>query len=413
MIKVCDAIMGSGKSQSAIAHMNEHKDQKFVYITPYLDEAERIKNACPELRFIEPSNKIPEYGFRKINHTASLLEEGRNITTTHTAFKFYNENMIGSIQKHGYTLIIDEALDILRDTIYNKDDIDMLLKAGYIVKDGDSYKGTDLPYEGDRMRELYHSLKCNNLVEVAKKAGKYNYYYWATPFDVLKSFKQVFILTYMFECQEMKYYLDLHNIPYEYIGVARDENGFRFSDTMEYIPEYTKTLSQKIHIFDNDKLNSVGDKKCSLSASWFDKKNNDKKEILRKHLYNYIRNYTNARSEDVMWTTYSGNVNFLRGKGYTKQHTPFNLRAKNDYRDKTVLAYCVNVFPNPNKVNYFFKYGIEYDADGYALSTMVQWIWRSAIRDGQEIWIYIPSKRMRELLENWIAAVERGDIYEM
>jgi len=45
--------------------------------------------------------------------------------------------------------------------------------------------------------------------------------------------------------------------------------------------------------------------------------------------------------------------------------------------------------------------------DEAALSTMVQWIWRSAIRDGEEVWIYIPSKRMRSLLIAWIRDVER------
>ena len=33
---------------------------------------------------------------------------------------------------------------------------------------------------------------------------------------------------------------------------------------------------------------------------------------------------------------------------------------------------------------------------------MLQFIWRSAIRDGKEIWIYIPSIRMRTLLKKWI-----------
>ena len=52
--------------------------------------------------------------------------------------------------------------------------------------------------------------------------------------------------------------------------------------------------------------------------------------------------------------------------------------------------------------SYFADQGIEVREDKYALSEMIQWIWRSAIRDGKEIWIYVPSKRMRELLEGWL-----------
>ena len=49
--------------------------------------------------------------------------------------------------------------------------------------------------------------------------------------------------------------------------------------------------------------------------------------------------------------------------------------------------------------------GYPLDVDKLALSEMIQWIWRSAIRDGKEIWIYIPSSRMRGLLEDWIKEV--------
>ena len=33
---------------------------------------------------------------------------------------------------------------------------------------------------------------------------------------------------------------------------------------------------------------------------------------------------------------------------------------------------------------------------------MIQWIWRSAIRDGKEVWVYVPSRRMRDLLRQWL-----------
>ena len=44
----------------------------------------------------------------------------------------------------------------------------------------------------------------------------------------------------------------------------------------------------------------------------------------------------------------------------------------------------------------------EIDENKYALSEMIQWIWRSAIRNGEDIYIYIPSRRMRDLLLEWL-----------
>lgn len=57
---------------------------------------------------------------------------------------------------------------------------------------------------------------------------------------------------------------------------------------------------------------------------------------------------------------------------------------------------------NPIVKNFFLQHGVTVDEDGYALSEMLQFIWRSAIRNGEEIWVYIPSIRMRNLLKQWI-----------
>jgi hypothetical protein len=37
---------------------------------------------------------------------------------------------------------------------------------------------------------------------------------------------------------------------------------------------------------------------------------------------------------------------------------------------------------------------------------MLQWIWRSAIRNGKPVELYLPSRRMREILEAWIRECE-------
>lgn len=41
IVKVCDTIMGAGKTESAITLMNQDKESRYVFITPYLDEVER------------------------------------------------------------------------------------------------------------------------------------------------------------------------------------------------------------------------------------------------------------------------------------------------------------------------------------------------------------------------------------
>ena len=40
--------------------------------------------------------------------------------------------------------------------------------------------------------------------------------------------------------------------------------------------------------------------------------------------------------------------------------------------------------------------------DAYALTELIQWVWRSRVRRGELITIYLPSPRMRRLFEEWL-----------
>ena len=101
----------------------------------------------------------------------------------------------------------------------------------------------------------------------------------------------------------------------------------------------------------------------------------------------------------------------MRGKGYTKRFLTFNAKATNKYKDCRALVYIVNVFMNVNEKKFYQAHGIDPDEEQYALSTMVQWIWRSAIREGNPVELYIPSSRMRTILERWIDSFDERSQY--
>jgi hypothetical protein len=109
-----------------------------------------------------------------------------------------------------------------------------------------------------------------------------------------------------------------------------------------------------------------------------------------------------VKSKDILWTTYKDYKTKLSGKGYSKNFLSCNARATNDYKDKSVIAYCVNIFLNPMIKQFFNNKDVSVMEDNFALSEMLQFIWRSAIREGKEIHLYIPSQRMRNLLLNWL-----------
>lgn len=403
MIHICDAIMGSGKSSAAITYMNEHPDDKFIYITPYLEETKRIKDNCPTLNFVEPSNKIPDMHFSKVRHTLCLLEEGRNVATTHAAFASYDQRITELVDKMNYTLIIDEAVNILSNATISECDINTLLAAGHIELKNDRYISTGT-YRGGAFSSFFSLMKSREMIRGGDETGAM--FYWVLPPELLTAAKDTYVLTYLFAGQDMYSLLQMYDLPHRYIGVSKDADGtYRFCDHMDYIPEYTGTLGSHIHIFDNKKINSIGDSEKALSMRWFI--NKEMADQLRKNIYNYFNNIHHDKSSECrMWGTYATKESILRGAGYAKRFVIFNERATNRYKNRTVLVYAVNLYRNVGQTRFFTNNGADADDDQYALSTMVQWIWRSAIRDGKDIYIYIPSRRMRNLLIEWIADVE-------
>ena len=62
----------------------------------------------------------------------------------------------------------------------------------------------------------------------------------------------------------------------------------------------------------------------------------------------------------------------------------------------------INVYLDPSIVQYFSCVGgVTLDQDLYAVSTLIQWICRSAVREGKPVNLYLPSQRMRDLLDKF------------
>lgn len=396
-IKICDSIMGSGKSCSAIRYMNEH-DDKFIYLTPYLDEVDRIKEQCSKKNFISPENK----GSGKLDNLHYLLGRKCNISSTHALFSYYTDCTTDLIREGEYTLILDEVFGVLEPVKINKADVKALFdaKLATLEEDGEHIKWIDDEYDGTKFADIKAKAQSHNLIYY-----KGMMVFWTFPIDIFKSFKDVIVLTYLFDSQIQKYYYDMNHIEVQMIGIEKDDIGFKFGDK-PYFPASVHTLRDKIHISNHEKLNKMGDSEFALSSSWYqrNKKVKDRPLLvqLKNNLENYFINITDSSSESRMWTTFKEFEPSLKGKGYSKGFVSCNARATNRLRHKDTLVYCINVYFNPVLKNYFFDHGVKVKEDEYALSELVQWIWRSGIRENQEIWLYIPSKRMRDLLTNWL-----------
>lgn len=384
--------MGAGKTTYVIDMMKNQTEDKFVYITPYLDEIKRVRDETKE------SNKMYEPIFKgstKHDNLHKLLREGKNICSTHALFQKSNDITREALKAHDYILVLDEVMDVVEELDFTDDDLSTLLseKLAYIEDDYLLWHEDKMNYDG-RFSDIKNMAINKNLICINNRL-----LYWNFPVDIFGYFKEVYILTYMFDCQIQRYYYDFHNLEYDKYQVCDGE-----------LLPYDKNrdndkrieLSKLIYIYDG-KFNGIGDSKYALSVSWYQKDDGTLQGILKSHLYNWFNNTNRGvKAKYRLWTTFKANKTKLQGKGYTNRFISINTRATNDYKDTYILAYCANRFIRPMIIQFFHKRDIKLDQDEYALSEMLQWIWRSRIREGKEIAIYIPSKRMRELLINYL-----------
>jgi hypothetical protein len=149
------------------------------------------------------------------------------------------------------------------------------------------------------------------------------------------------------------------------------------------------------------KLNDVGEVKTVLSVNWLKIAEADCLTQVKKNIYNYLRNICGANASNIIWTTKKDYEQKLKGRGFAKSFVACNLRATNEHADKWALAYAFNRFLNPYERSFFEDHGITVNQDLLAVSDLLQWIWRSRIRKGEPIMLYLPSSRMRSLLKAW------------
>ena len=403
VIKIVDDIMGSGKSTWAINHINQNPDKKFLCIVPLLSECERFKEKT-DIDIIDPE----KWG-SKWKNFRWLVENDKNIVTTHSLIKMMDLDMLELLKSKNYVLMIDECLDVLDTYKISKDDLKIIFNEKLVSLDEDGFlvwNEERKPYKGvyGDIKRLcgFKSLmgfKKENSDELARIIM------WNFPVDFFKCFDESYIFTYLWEGSIQKSYFDIHGIKYEKYMLDYDRQLIPHCKEIEY--EKRKNIVDLINIYDG-KFNKIGmkiGKSNPLSKSWYEDKRKKNRSIfsqLKNNTENYFRTVTKTKSIDNMYTVFKPYCKYVKGEGYTKGFVSCNARGTNEFKNKKSLAYLINFFMSPDIKQFVEHYHIEFDDNLFSLSALLQWIWRSQIRDGKSIDLYIPSERMRELLKIWI-----------
>lgn len=409
-ITVIDSIMGSGKTSWAIQYM-EKADQleKFIYITPFLDEVNRIKTSVTSREFVEPNNANDEG--RKLRSLKDLIVRGKDIVSTHSLFKTADDELIELLTDSGYTLILDEVMDCVEPLNAKPSDIKKLERSGDIdIKDG------KVEWTGD-----YNDDSRYMDIRLIAQAGNLYYYrgkflVWAFPPSVFDAISKVIVMTYLFKAQTQKYYFDLYGFKCDYKAVEKSGERYVLTD-YDVKKENRGELYSLINIYDG-RMNDIGERKNSLSVSYLRRRNKaGDTEFMRqiqKNLLNYFQNVVKAKRDNVYYSTLKEIEKTIQPRGYKEPRKgadrkdkspqvviPHNCRATNQYANKWALAYIFNRYMQQDIKVFFQDNGVEVNDDLLAVSDLLQWVYRSRIRNGEPIELYLPSIRMRNILKQW------------
>lgn len=418
-ITIVDSIMGSGKSYRIIKKLQtaysdvfpdivprgEDTGDRFIVITPYKAEAERFQRDAPQAGIQVPADDDGP----KVASLKHYIENNQNIACTHELFKRCPDHVQKLIADRKYHLIIDEALssfDLFDELdpddvkiVFNMDMVyaDERLKLRWNHKDHGSYQGR-------KFINIKRLCDSGNLVVYQPEGGGRRVFFWELSSEILNCFESVELSTYLFKGSPLEQFL-------KYEGFEFDVKAIRNGELIDHAEAdetaIKSALKPLITVYEGNG-NKIGRQldpkgKRPFSMSWL--KNTDKKtsNAVRSATSNFFRNVCKTTSALNMWTTGKEHKRKFGAPGYAKGWVANNARATNDLNHKKSLAFLYNVFLNPVTERFFEKRELVMDEEAVALSTLVQWIWRSQIREGKPINIFIPSERMRALFLNWLS----------
>lgn len=418
-VKIVDRPCGSGKTTKMIEGFCPQR--RYLVVTPLLTECDRIVDRA-RVRFVQP--QISEGSHRhetKRDHLIALLKAGSNVVTTHSMYNNLSDvARLGLLE--GYDIIVDEVMSVVK----SRHDIKKASWDRVYVGSGwvkvDPISGLITPTASwaecvadvdDTLRaSLYHAAVAGRLYQVVGGA-----IVEVMPEILLTAGKSLTVYTYKAEGSMMLAYL-------KRIGLNPEHD----KGSPEIEKAYVRKARDQIHIKDISAINRI--KLSYTGQTKTDARVLDEKvcKALKSKRQNCLSNVPLA---DILITCpkekwyLDGKAPVLDDNGseqtpyrpgpYAKDSRiaprgrnrsratwiPNTTRGTNDYSHCTHAIYIYDQYMNP-MIHQWLGGNEAISQDDYALTELIQWVWRTRIRRGEPITLYLPSQRMRELLLNWL-----------
>ncbi|TGN67329.1 hypothetical protein E4L95_05340 [Paracoccus liaowanqingii] len=436
---IVDYPCGFGKSTRMIAGLRDNPDQQVLIVVPDLEQVRQliadahrhgVKLYQPLSDAAAREDKATGSPFDFLHETKrdalqALIQAGHNVITTH---KLYSEiavlarsGMLQNVEVH-----IDEVLSVSEEATgitqcsRNRQDANdwrcLYIDKGYATICQDT--GRIVPTEDWRQQRdglagnlptaFFDAAEAGRLYTDIPGMGQH-IIMGELPVVILKLAKRVKIYTYRFSGSYMAAYLQRHGVQYSfarYSDISPEEADRQFRAKAREL-----VTIDPVARLDGVALGYTAQKRMASSKA---------AEELRKagQVSDNFRSIGRAlksngtRTDHLIltclqagWTARNDQAGrFARGtKLFSDARWVANqTRGTNQYRHCSHVAYFWSQNVNPN-VARFLGCDDKQHADAYSVAEMIQFIWRSRIRDGQPITVYMPCEKMRRLWARWLA----------
>ena len=400
-ITIKDFPCGSGKTTSMIKEFN--KESKYLVILPLLSEVDRVIKETRDVVFVQPSVDDNRLGL-KSESLKELLLTGQNIATTH---KMY-EQLVPMVELgllDDYNIIIDEVPDVVKAvSSLSKTSIrELYINTGFICIDEST--GCVIPtekWESNR-KEVADTLKAN-ILTYAETGCLYllegQLFLWAMPSKLLLAGKSLTILTFKASGSILLSYLNKLNIYPNIIKNEINEEKFR-KKAKELITIKEISSISKLSLTYTSQIEGLN------KNSYYSKISNALKNLRCRELKSIPLENILITCLKAGWFKNNNSKNKLSGN-FSRKSKIFNAnwvsnttRGTNNYSHCSHLIYLYDQHINPLVGRWINDCSKQFN-DRYALTELIQWVWRSRIRKGEPITLYLPSSRMRDIFMDWI-----------
>ncbi|WP_170545253.1 hypothetical protein [Ruegeria arenilitoris] len=428
-IVIKDRPCGFGKTTEMLNSFEHHK--QYLVVVPLLSECDRVIAATQQrgITFEQPEAEaaieFDENGdevvtTKKIHSLRRLLSEGQNVVTTHAMFdtlaEVADEGLIDPCHVH-----IDEVLSVIDASYVVKAKAwdRLFLKPGLCTVDEKTSQVIPTAAWDEECADLTEQIKLR-YYKAAKAGRLFNieagYNVAVMPEKLLKAGQSLTLYTFKAEGSIMAAYLNrlglhpLHDrgnpcIEQSFVREARDLITVKSIPSLGHLKfsytEQTDSKEGKPSVYDR----LVPKALCSLARRPL------KDVPLENILLTCPKNkwFAAGKSPKVgpdgveigryLPGPYAKGSR-LQGRGGRVHWLPNTTRGTNDYKNATHLIYLYNQYINSNILRFLGAGSVS--QDDYALTELIQWVWRSQIRDKKPITLYLPSRRMRNLFLSWL-----------